>query len=121
VTGIGTSTGPLRLSGNGHKAQFVDQLIAGLPAGFSGVLDMVSSTAFVAVTLRSLNNEREDFLIATFPIADLTATAPGPIVFPQIADGGGYITQFIMIGAGGAADITINLLGEDARALLQGK
>jgi hypothetical protein len=46
--------------------------------------------------------------MATFPVADMTVAAPSPIVFPQIADGGGYVTQFILIGAGGASSVTLN-------------
>jgi len=37
--------------------------------------------------------------MTTFPIADANQAAPSPIVFPQVADGGGYVTEFILIGA----------------------
>jgi hypothetical protein len=121
VTGIGTSQGPLQLPANGDSAFFADGFIAGLPAGFTGVLDITSSTPFAALTMRSLINERNDFLLATFPIADMTLAAPSPIVFPQIADGGGYVTQFILIGAGGASSVTLNYYGEDGKPLAVGK
>jgi hypothetical protein len=109
------------LAGSGHNAQFAGQLIAGLPAGFTGVMDIISSTPFVALTVRSLTNERNDSLLATFPIADMTAAAPSPIVFPQIADGGGDVTQFILIGAGGASSVTLNYYGEDGEPLPVGE
>jgi hypothetical protein len=121
VTGIGTSHGPLQLRANGHSAFFADGFIAGLPAGFTGVLDIASSTPFAALTMRSLTNERSDFLLATFPVADMIVSAPAPIVFPQIADGGGYVTQFILIGAGGASSVTLNFYGEDGKPLVVGK
>jgi sugar lactone lactonase YvrE len=121
VTGIGTNQGPLPISANGHSAFFADQFIAGLPAGFTGVLDIVSSTPFAALTVRSLTNERNDFLLATFPTADMIVGAPAPIVFPQIADGGGYVTQFILIGAGGSSSVTLNYYGEDGKPLAVGK
>jgi len=121
VTGIGTSQGPLQLPANGHSAFFADQFIAGLPAGFTGVLDIISPAPFAALTMRSLYNERNDWLLATFPIADMTLSAPSPIVFPQIADGGGYVTQFILIGAGGASSVTLNYYGEDGKPLPVGK
>jgi sugar lactone lactonase YvrE len=108
VTGVGASQGPLPLSPNGYSAFFADRFITGLPAGFTGVLDITSATPFAALTVRSLTNERGDFLMATFPVADMTVAAPSPIVFPQIADGGGYVTQFILIGAGGASSVTLN-------------
>jgi parallel beta-helix repeat protein len=121
VTGIGTSQGPLQLPANGYSAFFADGFIAGLPSGFTGVLDITSSTPFAALTVRSLTNERGDFLLVTLPIADMTQSAPSPIVFPQIADGGGYVTQFILIGAGGASSVTLNYYGEDGKPLPVGK
>ena len=121
VTGIGTSQGPLQIPANGHSAHFANEFISGLPAEFTGVLDIISSTPFAALTMRSLNNERNDFLLATFPIADMTRSAPAPIVFPQIADGGGYVTQFILIGAGGASSVILNFYGKDGRPLPVGK
>jgi sugar lactone lactonase YvrE len=113
ATSIGTSQGPLQLAAGGHNAQFADQLISGLPAGFTGVLDISSTTPFAAVTVRSLTNERGDFLMTTFPVADLTQAAPAPIIFPQIADGGGYITEFILISSGQAASTTLNYYDEN--------
>jgi hypothetical protein len=121
VTGVGTSRDPLILPPNGHRAHFADEFIAGLPAGFTGLLDIISTTPFAALTLRSLYNERHDFLLATFPVADMTRAAPFPIVFPQIADGGGLVTQFILIGPGGASSVTLNFYDDDGKPWLIGK
>jgi hypothetical protein len=107
VTGVGTSQGPLDMVANGHDAKFADEFISGLPEGFTGVLDISSTTPFAALTLRTLENENHDFLMTTFPVADANAAAPSPIVFPQVADGDGYTTQFIFISAGQAADTTL--------------
>jgi hypothetical protein len=112
VTAVGTSKGPLQLVGSGHVARFAHQFITGLPAGFTGILDISSTTLFTALTLRSLNNERNDYLMTTFPIADANQTAPSPIIFPQIADGGGYVTQFILLSPNEGSSITLNLYGE---------
>ena len=78
------------------------------------MLDISSDTQFAALTVRSLINEREDYLITTFPIADANQAAPLPIVFPQMADGGGYITQFILISADEASSATLNFYDETA-------
>jgi hypothetical protein len=121
VTGIGTSQGPLQIPANGHSARFADQFVTGLPAEFIGVLDIASQTPFSALTMRSLYNERHDFLLATFPIADMTRGAPSPIIFPQIADGGGYVTQFMLISAGGATSVTLKFFGEGGQPLPVGK
>ncbi len=95
-TAAGTSMGPLQLAVGGHDARFADQFIAGLPQGFTGVLDISSATPFAALTLRSLTNERGEFLMTTFPIVDANVTAPLPY-FPQVADGAGYTTELILL------------------------
>jgi hypothetical protein len=112
VAGAGTSYRPLTLAANGHDAEFADQLIEGLPKGYRGVLDISSATPFAALTVRSLTNERGDFLMTTFPIADANQTAPSPVVFPHVADGGGYVTEFMLIGAGAAANTTPGFYNE---------
>jgi len=93
-------------------------MIGGLPDGFTGVVRISSPSPFVALTLRSLSNSRGDFLLTTFPIADANRPAPAPIVFPQIADGGGYTTQFIFISATGSATISLNFLGDGGSPLI---
>lgn len=117
ATPIGSSSGPVVLNGNGHTARFVSQLISGLPNGFTGVLDITSSSPFVALTLRSLTNTRGDFLLTTFPIADVNMPAPAPIVFPQVADGGGFRTQIILLGANGASSVSLSYFGDDGQPI----
>jgi hypothetical protein len=112
VTAAGTSLGAILMPTNGYKAAFADQFSTGLPEGFTGVLDISSTKPFAALTLRSLVNERNDFLMTTFPIADENQPAPSPIVFPQIADGGGYSTEFILLSPSGAASTTLYLYDE---------
>ncbi|MBZ5551584.1 MAG: VCBS repeat-containing protein [Acidobacteriia bacterium] len=109
------------LPGGGHTAAFAGQLVPGLPAGFIGVLDIASSVPFVALTLRSLDNPRGDQLLTTFPVADFNQAAPFPIVFPQIADGGGFKTQFILLGAGAGANTTLNFFTDNGSALAVAK
>ncbi len=113
ITPAGTRAGPLELAAHEHTAQFVDQLISELPVGFKGVLDISSETPFAILTVRSLVNERGDYLITTFPTADADRTAPYPIVFPQIADGGGYVTQFILLSADEESSVRLNLYDEN--------
>jgi hypothetical protein len=96
-------------------------MISGLPEGFKGVLEITASAPYVALTLRSLVNSRGDFLLTTFPIADLNEPAPEPIVFPQIADGGGYTTELILLSSGGAAQTTIRFLADDGTPLSVGR
>jgi len=117
VTTAGNGQAVLNIASGGHAAKFVGEMIGGLPDGFTGVVRISSPSPFVALTLRSLSNSRGDFLLTTFPIADANRPAPAPIVFPQIADGGGYTTQFIFISATGSASITVNFRGNDGSPL----
>jgi hypothetical protein len=120
ATTAGNGASTVYLAGFGHRAAFVGELISGLPEDFKGVLDIQASTPFAALTLRSLVNERNDFLIATFPTADAANTAPTPIVFPQIAAGGGYKTEFIFLNTGTAGNFTLNYQDDSGTALAIG-
>jgi len=113
-TAAGNGPATLNLLANSQRAGFAGEFIDGLPGGFTGVLEITSSTPFVALTLRSLINTRGDFLLTTFPIADAMRPAPAPLVFPQIADGGGYTTQFIFVNAAGSSTVGLSLLGDVA-------
>ena len=114
-------SGNFTLRSNGHSAKFAEQIVSNLVAGFTGVLDISSTSPFAALTLRSLNNVRDDFLLTTFPVADMTRPAPSPLIFPQIADGGGYQTQFILLSPTGAANTTLSFFADDGSPLAVGK
>jgi O-glycosyl hydrolase len=120
TTEIGASSAMPPLPGNGHAAKFADEFITGLPSGFTGVIDIASATPFAALTLRSLKNERDDFLITSFPVADYDAIAPSPVIFPQFVDGGGYITQSIFLSSGSASSTMLGLYGESGDPLALG-
>ncbi len=118
---VGTSTGPLQLAGNGHDAKFADQLISDLPAGFRGVLNITSTTPFAALTIRSLDNENHDFLMTTFPVADMTRPASSPIIFPQIVDGDGYVTEVILLSPMSASSSTLSFVDDSGVPLKLGE
>ncbi len=52
VTFAGSTQEPVRIPGNGHTAHFARDFIAGLPAGFTGVLEIASPTPIAALTMR---------------------------------------------------------------------
>jgi hypothetical protein len=121
VTRAGSGAGTLDLAPMGHDARFAGQLIAGLPEGFVGVLELQSPAPFTALTLRSLTNGRGDFLITTFPIADANQVPSGPLLFPQIANGGGYQTQVILLSTAGAVSkVTVTYRGNDGSPIAIG-
>ncbi len=117
VTEMGSSGRPLPLAANGHGAKFANELVDGLPDGFIGVLDVRSATPFAALTLRSLYNERNDFLMTTFPVADANRPVPSPIIFPHIVDGAGYTTEFILISAGQEAATTLSFYNDSGEPI----
>jgi hypothetical protein len=70
-----------------------------VPVPFQGILKIESSEAISVVGLRGRYNERGDFLIATTPpFDDAPLGTNSQVVFPHFAEGGGYETQFILVG-----------------------
>ena len=59
--------------------------------------------------------------MTTFPIADANQPVPAPIVFPQIADGGGYTTEFIFLSVGGPSNATLSFYDEEGAPLAVGR
>ena len=92
-----TQSGSLTLPPNGHVARFVSELFPGLPVQYQGVLTMTSPVPLAAMTLRQTFNQRNEPIYSTLPVADLTHPPEGPMYIPQVADGGGYQTQLILI------------------------
>jgi hypothetical protein len=92
-----------------------------LPEEFTGVLDVSSTKPIAVLTVRSKVNERRDFLATIFPTADVNKPAPSPVVFPQVANGGGYVTEFILISASQAADTTLNYFDESGAPIHLGQ
>jgi hypothetical protein len=82
---------------------------------------MVSNTPFVPLTIRALVNERGNFLFTAFPVADMNQPAPAPVLFPQIAAGSGFMTEFIMLSAGAPGAATLRFFGDAGTPLAIGK
>ena len=92
------------------------------PDNFNGVLDISANQPFMAIALRSLNNERGEFLIATYPNADMTRPAPqGPLLFPQVPAGGGYKSQFFLLSSGGQSTVFMEYLSDNGAPLRLGE
>jgi hypothetical protein len=50
-------------------------------------------------------NERADFLVTTTPPVNEDFIPVENAVFPQVVDGGGFTTQFILYGTDGSLDL----------------
>jgi len=74
-------------------------------SSISGTFTFSSDIPLGVVALRGLSNERGDFLITTLPAVDLSSTSVDAFAFADFADGGGWLTQIILVNP---TDETIN-------------
>jgi sugar lactone lactonase YvrE len=81
-----------------HFAKFLFQFIDDLPASLTGSLTFESDQKLAAIALRQNANAHGEPLYSTLPVFDLaSASSAETLVFPQIAAGGGYTTQLLLI------------------------
>ena len=94
-------TGSLDLVPNGQTALFLTEIpgFASLKLPFKGVLrvSVPPGPGISVVGLRGRYNERGDLLIATTPPVTDNSTQPTQSIFPDVAIGGGYSTQVILL------------------------
>jgi hypothetical protein len=91
--------------------KFLGQIFSGLPQPFKGVLRIsTTSTPIAVVGLRGRTNERIEFLITTTP-PTLESDPPSSAeqLFPQVVNGGGYTTQFIVFSGTAGQSTSGNL------------
>jgi hypothetical protein len=99
----GTSTGlkgTVSIPAFGQRAFFFDDIagFATLPKPFKGFVRMFSQDGvdLAVIGLRGLLNERSDFLMTTTAPTNENSAAAPQIVFPQVANGGGFLTEFVL-------------------------
>ena len=97
LTGANTGlTATVVVPASGHISKFVHELFPGLNLPFRGILRVSSASSIVTVNLRMRYNERGDFMVTTIPVTnEASPSTTAEVIFPQIADQGGYSTQFI--------------------------
>lgn len=126
TTLVGAPTGGTRtitIPANGQVALLLNEMgFQSLPRSFRGILRIsTDSAAGVSVVgLRSRTNERRDFLITTTPPVDEnTLPSIAELIFPHLADGGGYTTQFILFtrSAGPFSAGALEVFGQSGRPL----
>jgi hypothetical protein len=96
---------------NGHVAQFIDELFAPIvvPGNFRGMLTLTSNAPIALITLRLTANQIGDNLYSTLPVANLNTPPVGNQYLVQIVNGGGYVTQIILINtSSGDGFVTIS-------------
>jgi hypothetical protein len=92
---------PLQIPATGEVAMFVNDVpgLEAVPVPFQGVLRLTATSGpgVTAVGMRAMFNERGVALFTTTGPLVEGAGLPGQLVFPHIAEGGGYTTQFIVV------------------------
>src|SRR5262245_51845015 len=69
-----------------------------------GTLTFNASTPVSVVALRGYTNERNEFLITTLPVSDLSMPVSRSVIFPHLADGDGWTTKIVLVNP---TDITM--------------
>jgi hypothetical protein len=115
---------PINLPAYGQAAKFVTDIFPSLPNPFKGVVRITTgSSAISVVGLRARYNERApnpDFLITTTPPAlENSSATTAELLFPHLADGGGYTTQFILFSrtAGQSSSGTLRFFDQNGQPL----
>ena len=100
----------LDLPAGSQAGRFLNELFPAysFPAAFRGTLTVVASAPIVIVALRTTVNESGEFLMTTVPAVDLGEPTLSTSYLAHFADGGGYITEAILINTE-AAPITGSL------------
>ena len=94
--------GTVAIPGNGQVANFLNEVFPGLSFPFKGILRVSGGAAagLSVVGLRTRTNERGDFMITTTPPTDENnSRSPTELLFPDVANGGGCTTRFILFVA----------------------
>jgi len=84
---------------NGHIAAFLDQTPFNGNSLSEGTFTFNSSLPVAVTALHGLTNERQEFLMTTLPVADLShlPAAGSTPMSPYFMDGGGWTTQMELI------------------------
>jgi hypothetical protein len=123
----GNSTGmtsALTMPPLGHTAAFMKQFsgFESIPYPFRGVvrISTTSPSGIAIIGLRGQYNERNDFLITTsMPVDESTPLSSADALFPHLAEGGGYTTEFILFSGspGQASSGSLQLFTQSGAAL----
>ena len=112
----GSSTGlsaSVTIPSGGQIARFANELLSGFPPAFQGILRLTATSPVTVTSLRGRYNERGDFLITTSPPWNEASNSTTQMLFPHIASGAGYATQFILFAGGQSATGSLNFFTRD--------
>src|SRR6185436_11222114 len=97
-------TGVVPIPANGQISTFLHQIpgLDKVTLPFTGTIRVTSNVAVSVLGLRGRYNEAASFLFTTLPAITEGLTTQSELIFPHLADGAGYTTQFILMETGAA-------------------
>ncbi len=96
TNGDNFGAGSTSLPANSQTAVFLNQAPFNGGSAVTGTFTFSSTLPVSVVALRGLNNERNEFLLTTLPITELSP-ATGERIITHFADGGGWSTQVVLV------------------------
>jgi hypothetical protein len=99
ANGTNVGQGTFTLGPNRQIAVFLNEAPFNGPADLQGSFTFTASQLVSGIALRGVVNERGEFFMATLPIADIPTGFLAPQVIPQFADGGGWITEVLLVNS----------------------
>jgi Beta-propeller repeat len=104
ATGATVKSDSRTIGPNSQVAGFLTEGPYSVGSDFQGTVSFTSTAPVGVIALRSLVNERSDFLLTTLPVIDLSKGASnGTQVVPHFAVGDGWGTQIILVNPTDAA------------------
>jgi hypothetical protein len=104
TAGTAVRSGSRSIGPRAQVAGFLNEQPYSIGNGFKGTLSFNSTLPLGVIALRSLVNERSDFLITTLPVIDLSqGVRTGTQVVPHFAVGDGWSTQIILVNPSDSA------------------
>jgi hypothetical protein len=100
AAGNDLGSGSTQIPPRGQIAKFLNEGPFNTFSGatFQGTFSFTSTVPVGVVALRSYVNAKGDFLMSTLPVIDTSvAGGTGTVVLPHFADGGGWITQILLV------------------------
>ncbi len=89
---------PLTLAAGEHVSKFLVEWFGRELAPFRGALEVRSDQPLVALALRGTHNDLGQFIMTSIPVrADEVPAADQAGALPQVADGGGYQTEWLLL------------------------
>jgi hypothetical protein len=121
------------LNPNTQIARFLDEAPFNVRSGFTGAISFAATTPVGVMALRTLVNERNEFLVTTQTVTAVPANfSSAALTMPHFADGGGWRTRLVLVNttdqivngfveffdegsaAAAATPVTINVNGQVA-------